>query len=205
MELETFDLERSQSQWENTVKYNLTESGIHPFTLREILGSKQLDRLLDTRLGYGHTEGLPELRDAIAALYPGATRDHVLVTSGSAEANFVAAWSLLGPGDEVVYMLPNFMQIWGLARALGATVRPFHLRESAAWAPDLDEFERRLSPRCRLIAICNPNNPTGAVLQADAIDAMVGLAHRAGVPLLADEVYRGAEFDGAETASFHGR
>ena len=67
------------------------------------------------------------LRTAIAALYPGATPDHVQVTNGGSEANYITTWNLVEPGDEVVMMVPNYMQTCGLARAFGATVKEWPL------------------------------------------------------------------------------
>ncbi len=202
MRIETFELERMQSLWENLVELNLTESGIHPFTLRELLSAEEIDRILDTRLGYGWTNGEPDLRAAIAAYYPGATADNVLVTNGSAEANFLAMWSMLEPGDEIVLMLPNYMQIWGLARALGVEVKPFSLREDLDSAPDLDEIRGLVSPKTRAIVMCNPNNPTGAVLDREVMKAIVDIASDAGATVYADEVYKGVELDGQEGPSF---
>ncbi|MCG2817384.1 MAG: aminotransferase class I/II-fold pyridoxal phosphate-dependent enzyme, partial [Candidatus Aminicenantes bacterium] len=107
MNFEVFDLERIQSIWENRVAYNLTESGVHPFTLSELLPSEERDRLLNTRLGYGQTNGLEELRTAVARIYSDLDMDNVLITNGSAEANFLSVWTLLEPGDEILLMLPN--------------------------------------------------------------------------------------------------
>jgi aspartate/methionine/tyrosine aminotransferase len=205
MKVEVFELERIESLWENRVEYNLSESGIHPFTIRELFDRDQIEELLDTRLGYGQTNGLVELREAISALYPGTGADDFLVTTGSAEANFLSVWHLLSPGDELVLMLPNYMQIWGIARSFGVEVKPFHLREELDWAPDMDELESLVSPRTRMIAVCNPNNPTGAVLDERQMDAIVAMAEKVGAWLYSDEVYRGAELDGNETPSFLGR
>lgn len=205
MQFETFELERIQSLYENTVKYNLTESGIHPFSARELLSEAEIDTLLDLRLGYGQTNGSIELREAISQHYQGADRDHVLVTNGSAEANFTFAWSNIQPGDEVVVMLPNYMQIWGIARYLGAVVNPFYLKEKLNWAPDLDELEALVTPRTKMICLCNPNNPTGAVLDAGAMDAIVEIARKNDALLHVDEIYRGAELEGDETPTFFGR
>ena len=202
MKIETFELERLQSVWENRVDVNLTESGLHPFTLRELLHEDEIDQILDLRLTYGWTNGEPDLRQAISDLYPSTSPDEVLVTSGSAEANFLAMWTLLEPGDEIAVMLPNYMQIWGIARSLGVKVRGFHLREDLAWAPDLDELESVVSPRTRLIVICNPNNPTGAVLSRDAMERILEIASSVGATVYADEVYKGVELDGQEGPSF---
>jgi aspartate/methionine/tyrosine aminotransferase len=199
-----FELERVQSLYENTVDYNLTESGFHPFTLGELLTPDQLAELHDTVLGYGQTNGSVALRERIAALYPGLGADNVLVTNGSSEANFVVCHTLLEPGDEVVMMVPNYMQIWGIAEEMGATPRAFHLREENGWAPDLDELRLLVGDRTRLITVCNPNNPTGHTLGADDMREIVAIAESVGAWVHADEVYRGAELDGEESASFVG-
>jgi aspartate/methionine/tyrosine aminotransferase len=203
MKFETFDLERDQSLFENYVDYNLTESGVHPFTFRELLQPDELEQLLDTRLTYGQTNGSVELRQRIAALYDGADLDNVLVTNGSAEANMLAVLTCLQAGDEVAMMLPNYMQIWGLARAIGVKIKPFHLKEDLNWAPDMAELAEVITPKTKMIVICNPNNPTGAVLSHADMAEIVTLASRVGAWIYADEVYRGAELDGVETPTFY--
>jgi aspartate/methionine/tyrosine aminotransferase len=204
MKIEIFDLERIQSLYENTVDYNLTETGLHPYTLKELFTEDQLDELAGIRLGYGQTDGDSELRESISRLYAGAGPSNVLVTNGSAEANYIAVRSMLEPGDELVLMLPNYMQIWGLARAAGIDVKPFHLRHELEWGPDLDELKRRVTPRTKMIAVCNPNNPTGAVLKETEMMEIVKLAKQVGAWVYADEIYRGAELDGNEIPSFYG-
>src|SRR5580700_11671833 len=134
MQIEPFELERWQSVWENKVQLNISESGVHPLTTAELVPDpEQLRRILDVQLLYPQTNGSEVLRSLIASMYPGATADHVLVTCGGSEANFVSTWALIEPGDEVVFMMPNYMQIAGVARAFGATVKPLWLRESLDW------------------------------------------------------------------------
>ena len=132
MSFVTFELERWQSTWENRVRFNLSESGVHPLSVKELLelAGAPLDPLLDVRLGYSQSNGTDRLRERIAALYPGASADQVLVTTGSAEANYVACWRVLEPGDTVAMMLPNYMQIWGQTQNRGAKIRGLTLDES---------------------------------------------------------------------------
>jgi aspartate/methionine/tyrosine aminotransferase len=202
-----FEMERMQSTWENQVEINLSESGVHPLTLGELLDDEgDRRRLLDIALGYPQTNGTVPLRSAIAALYPGATPDHIHVTNGGSEANFCAAWSLLEPGDDVVMMAPNYMQTWGLAQAFAGSVREWPLRERAGrWRPDTDHLRALLTPRTKLLIICNPNNPTGACFDAATLDAICREAGRYGTWVLSDEIYRGAELAGEETPSAWGR
>ena len=77
MKIEEFQLERNQSLYENTVRYNLTESGIHPRALRDFLTEEEQAEVLELELGYGQTNGDPGLRDVIAAQYPGFDRENV--------------------------------------------------------------------------------------------------------------------------------
>lgn len=202
-----FDMERMMSKWENVVEYNLSESGVHPTTIRELVNDPAVvEELLNTELNYAQANGVIELREQIAALYPDATPNNVLVTVGCAEANFITLQTLLAPGDEMAMMLPNYMQIWGIAHNFGVRVRAFHLKEDRGWAPDLDELNDVVSERTRLIAVCNPDNPTGYILTEAEMDAIVAAAGRVGAWLLADEVYSGAErLTDIETPSFWGR
>jgi len=135
MRIEPFRMERMQSRFENVVEYNLSESGVHPMTCRELLDGAPADAadLLGLGLGYTQSNGTGELRDRIAALYAGATRDNVLVANGGSEANFATLWSLLEKNDRVAYMLPNYMQTWGLSRAYAGRTDPFRLPDGIAF------------------------------------------------------------------------
>ena len=216
MRIQPFELERWQSVWENKVELNIAESGVFPMSAAELLeepGARE--RLLALPLGYPQTNGSEELRGRIAALYPGARAENVLVTTGGAEANFLAVWALVEPGDEVVLMQHNYQQIAGLAEAFGAAVKPWWLRETAAekpagekelrWAPDPQELAGAVTSRTRLIAVCHPNNPTGSVLAEEQMGAVCAAADRVGAWILADEIYRGAEMSGQTTPTFWGR
>lgn len=207
MKLEPFAMERMQSTWENIVEFNLSESGVHPMSLNDLLAgdAEERERLLNAGLGYVQSNGTIPLREKIAALYPGATPEHVLVTTGTSESNHLNLWNLVEPGDEVIFMLPNYMQIWGIARGFGGNVRSFSLREENDWSPDLDALRQAIQPKTKLICVCNPNNPTGAILTASEMNEIVALAQRHGSWLLADEVYQGAERDRDRTPSFWGR
>jgi hypothetical protein len=205
MAIERFDMERMQSTWENLVDYDMSESGVRPLTLRELTAMGfDLDAFLDVPLGYSQSNGTVELRERIAAGYPGAMVDHVEVTNGTSEANYLIALSQLRPGDDVAMEVPNYMQMPGVARSLGANVKSFRLREDTGWEPDWDDFEGVVTPKTRLLYLSNPNNPTGAVLSDAAMRRMADRCTETGTWLLADEVYLGAEIDRPRTKSFWG-
>jgi aspartate/methionine/tyrosine aminotransferase len=206
-DFQPFLMERMMSKWENVVDYNLSESGVHPMTIHELVDDPTvIEELLSTELGYAQANGIIELRERIAALYPSSTPDNVLVTVGCAEANFVTLQTMLRPGEEMVMMLPNYMQVWGIAHNLGFRVKSFNLKEEQGWAPDLDELKNVVSEKTKLIAVCNPDNPTGYILTEAQMDAIVAAADGVGAWILADEVYSGAErLTDTETPSFWGR
>lgn len=208
MKLEPFALERMQSTYENYVDYNLSESGVHPLRVEQLLDSGAADELLRSELRYVQTNGSERLRDTIASLYHGANTDSVLVTTGGAEANCLSLLYLVEPGDEIVMMVPNYMQAWGVARAFGGVVRKWPLtcsRAMSRWCVDLNVLEGMLSSRTKLILLCNPNNPTGARFESAELDGIAALADRYGSWIISDEIYRGAEHDGHETPSMWGR
>lgn len=206
MKIEQFEMERMQSTWENLVRYNLSESGVHPVAINELIPDEKDQRaLIETELGYSQANGTPALRQAIAAMYEGATEENILATTGTAEANFITSWVITEPGDEVILMLPNYMQLWGLFRGWGAEVKPLSLLEEKNWSPDFDALERSLSSKTKLIAVCNPNNPTGAILTEEEMNRIIEAARSVDAWLLADEVYRGAERSGEMTPTFWGR
>jgi aspartate/methionine/tyrosine aminotransferase len=227
MRLEPFAMERMQSTYENLVDFNLSESGVHPLTLGELVpDAASREALLAEGLRYTQSNGTMALRSAIASLYPGATPDHVQVTNGGSEANYITTWNLVEPGDEVILMVPNYMQTWGLARAFGGTVKEWPLiqrrtseggtgRAEAAtaearggeggWRVDLDALDALVTPRTKLIIICNPNNPTGARIDAEDLDRIAAAAARHHSWVLSDEIYRGAELDGRETPTMWDR
>jgi aspartate/methionine/tyrosine aminotransferase len=205
MPIELFEMERMQSTWENVVGYDMSESGVRPLTLRELVEMGfDLDAFLDVPLGYSQSNGTTELRERIATHYPGATVDHIEVTNGTSEANYMVALSQLRAGDDVAMEVPNYMQMPGVARSLGANVRTFRLRQDTGWEPDWEEFERAVTPRTRLLYLSNPNNPTGAVLSEEAMRRIARRCDDTGTWLLSDEVYLGAEIDRPRTPSFWG-
>ncbi|HEY5425861.1 MAG TPA: aminotransferase class I/II-fold pyridoxal phosphate-dependent enzyme [Candidatus Tumulicola sp.] len=201
-----FETERLLSTWENRVDYNLSESGVRPMTMRELIpddGARE--SLADIELNYPQANGLPELRDRIATLYPGATRDNVLVTVGAIQANFTALLTVTDPGDDVAVMQPNYQQFWGLAQNLGRRLSTFALDPKRDWQLDLAEVARAVTPATTLVAVVNPNNPTGRVMQPVERQAVIDAARSADAWLLADEVYAGTEHRTDEvTPTFYG-
>ena len=204
MKFPSFDLERIQSIYENSVEVNLTESGIEPLSLKELMDPIELEKLLNLPLSYGYTQGTPLLRQRISDLYDGFDESNVLVTSGSSEAIFISAILTVSKGDRVVMMTPNYLSFNGVAEALGADVDYVPLIKKEKWEWDLDCLDEKVINKTKVISICNPNNPTGSVLNLEQMLRVIEIASRVGAYLLIDEVYIGAELESKRTKSFLG-
>jgi len=211
MQISQFDMIRMQSLYENDVKFNLSETTVLPLKVSELLdGTDAVEHFISRELYYPEAQGSHLLRERIAQFYPDCKPENITVTNGGSEANYLTLWTLLEPGGRLACMIPNYMQAWGLGGAYADGVDAFRLvkQESAGhyrWALDLEELERAVSPGTNVILVTNPNNPTGSILTAAEMDAVVDIARKAGAWLVADEIYRGAEVEGPTTPSFWGR
>ena len=204
MKFPSFDLERIQSLYENSVEVNLTESGIEPLSLKELMNTEELEELLNLPIGYGYTQGTPLLRKRISDLYDGFDENNVLVTSGSSEAIFLSAVLTVSEGDKVVMMTPNYLSFNGIAEALGAEVDYVSLIKKEKWEWDINKLAEVVKDKTKVISICNPNNPTGSVLSIKQMKDIIGIAREVDAYILVDEVYIGAELSSDKTKSFLG-
>jgi aspartate/methionine/tyrosine aminotransferase len=198
VDIDLFDMERYQSLYWHQVEYDLSESGVLPLTIRELLGpAADAEAFLSgTWLGYPLSEGSEETRANVSTWYPDAVSSNVTIVNGGSEANFLTLWSLLDAGDRLAFMVPNYMQGWGLGRQFGKATDTFRLRLGEdGWALDVDELNKAVTSKTKVIMVCNPNNPTGYVLTAPEMDAIITAADRVGAWIVADEIYRGAELD----------
>ncbi len=206
MRIEGFGVEIWMNRWETRCRYNLAETCVDSVTTAELLELAGVDEaafaaeLLPMRLGYGAIEGSVRLRAAIAALYETASADDVIVAHGAIGANALAYQALVEPGDVVIPITPTYQQHTSIPESLGAEVRPLRLREEDGWLPDTDELRRLARGGAKLIAVVNPHNPTGALLDAARMDEIVAIAREAGAWILADEVYRGIDQAGSGTS-----
>jgi aspartate/methionine/tyrosine aminotransferase len=212
MRMDRFEMERTQCLYENEVKWNLSESGVQPLRVDELLGGELgRDAFLAQALKYPESNGSQLLRERIALFYPGAGADNVLVTTGCSEANYTTLWSLLEKGDRMAVMIPNYLQSWGLARGYAGRADAYRLVEKRRglkdrWGLDVASLERAVTRKTKAIMVTNPNNPTGAVLNEEEMDAIVRVAKKAGAWIVSDEVYRGAEVAGDTVSpTFWGR
>jgi aspartate/methionine/tyrosine aminotransferase len=143
---------------------------------------------------YGPTQGLPELREAIAAYISGTRKisvgpQHVCVVPGGKPIIFFPLTALLEEGDEVLYPNPGFPIYESMIRFLGAKPVPMPLVESRGFSFDLDLFRDSLSDRTKLVILNSPQNPTGGVIPGDDLRIIADLLRDRDVMVLSDEIY----------------
>jgi aspartate/methionine/tyrosine aminotransferase len=196
-----FRLERYFGQWEFSAKILLGSSDPESMRLPELLALADEDgrgRWENLWLGYTESEGLPELREAIAARFDACEPRDILVFSAPEEAIFHVAAAVLEPGDQMVGITPAYQSSYEVPRSMGADVTLVPLREDRGWTVDMDELAAAVTPRTKLIYVNFPHNPTGAVMPSADQRRLIDLADSCGAYLFSDEVYRGLEFDPAD-------
>jgi len=154
-------------------------------------GKKAID---DGWTGYGPTAGFPDVREAIAD-YISTTRNirvggsNVVVVPGGKPIMYFSMMATLEPGDEVMYPNPGFPIYESVVNYLGATAVPMPLIESRGFSFDLAEFERKLSPRTKMVVLNSPANPTGGVIPREDLKRIADLLRERDVLILSDEIY----------------
>ncbi len=200
MKIDEFGVERWMDLYENRCKWNLAETCVASMTVEELvtLAEKQdFDKdLRAMRLTYGAINGTERLRTAVASLFEKRNKDDVLITHGAIGANALIYQTLVEPGDHVIAVLPTYQQHQAIPKSLGAKVDLLRLREENAFLPSLDELRGMIIPATKLIALNNPNNPTGSLMDRDFLLKIVEMAKGCGAYILCDEVYRGLDGEG---------
>lgn len=201
MDIRPFGVEIWMNEWETRCALNLAETCVESLTLSQLLAlsgrnAEDLADLLPLKLAYGAIQGSDRLRDAIAAMYATLSRDNLLVTHGTIGANALVHQTLVSRGDRVVAVVPTYQQHYSIPESIGADVRLLKLRAQDGFLPDLDALRALAVPGTRLIAINNPNNPTGALMDRPMLEEIAAIARGCGAWVLCDEVYRGTDQEG---------
>ncbi|MGR3311960.1 pyridoxal phosphate-dependent aminotransferase [Roseovarius indicus] len=163
--------------------------------------------LRDGHHGYTPANGLPELREAVAAdLHRRhgveVNPDHVVVVPGGKPTMFFAVLMFGEPGAEIMYPNPGFPIYESVIRYSGATPVPIELKEENGFAFSAEAVLGQITPKTRLIIINSPANPTGGVTPKEEIDKLVaGLAEHPQVAVLSDEIYSNMLYGGREHVS----
>jgi len=185
-------LKAQKANPETTVVHSLAE----PPVLGDFLDDLDPNLILDWS---GQSfQGLTSLRQKVVERFdysPVCNLDNVLITAGTAEANFLTICNLVGPNDEMIVDVPGWPQPLVLGKAIGATVKKLERREENGWMFDFDQLEDLITEKTKLIFLCNPNNPTGHILNEAELLRVANLADKVGAFVLTDEVYRNMEWN----------
>ncbi len=201
MKIRDFGVEIWMNRYENHCQWNLAETCVESLTVAELLemaGKTDtiLAELLPLKLTYGAIEGSERLRGQIAILYAKQGIENVVTTHGAIGANALVHETLVEPGDRVISVLPTYQQHYSIPESYGADTQILKLTEETGFLPDLEQLQRLAIPGTKLIAINNPNNPTGALMDCGYLEKIVGIARGCGAWILCDEVYRGTDQEG---------
>ncbi|HIJ55824.1 MAG TPA: pyridoxal phosphate-dependent aminotransferase [Deltaproteobacteria bacterium] len=154
------------------------------------------------KVHYASNYGITELRDAIAkkteqennVVYDPASE--IVVTVGANEGVLLAMMGLLNPGDEVLIPDPVWLHYFYCAQMAGAVPISVPTREENEFVPSIEDFKTLLTEKTKMIVLTSPNNPTGAVASAEALDALSRLAKEKDLFVISDEIYESMVYDG---------
>jgi len=197
MKVDAFEIEKWMNEYEDDAVYNMAETCVHPFSLKELmkLGNQGyaefMDELGDIQMTYGAIVGDEKYKANIASnMYETMHADNIISMNGAIGANHLVLYTLVEPGDEVICVHPTYQQLHSVPKSLGANVKLLELTAEDAYLPNLDKLEEMVSDQTKLIIINNPNNPTGSVMGRKHLEAIVSIAKKHDAYILADEVYR---------------
>lgn len=204
MKIDDFAVEIWMNEYETTCSHNLAETCVRSLSIDQLLDiSGRRDEILaelgQTRMTYGPIPGSDRLRSLVASLFEKQTAANVVITHGAIGANALVHETVVEPGDRVISIRPNYQQHYSIPASYGAEVNELWLSQADDWLPDLDELDRLATPDTKLIALTNPNNPTGSLMDEPMLARIVDIARRCGAWILADEVYRGIDQHGDGT------
>ncbi|AMV70027.1 aminotransferase [Pediococcus damnosus] len=196
MEIKGFGVEEWLNENEKSAQFDISQSTISSLTLGELLKfdsqnpTEQITKYLNTKLNYGWIEGSPEFKQLVSELYLRVDSKNVLQTNGATGGNFLALFSLLNPGDQIISLYPSYQQLYDIPKSLGVKVDNWGLREDLNWQPDIEQLKQLISPKTKMICLNNAQNPTGSLLKKPLLKQVVALAREVGAYILADEVYQ---------------
>jgi aspartate/methionine/tyrosine aminotransferase len=187
---------------EPPIEYDLASSTGPTWTLRQLLGLEERDRveeLLDTRLVYMRLEGTRALCQAVAEM-EGVGAEDVQITTGAAEGILLLFTLAAEPGANVLLPSPRFPPFYEIPRGLGLEIRQFHQRAENQFRVDLDEIKRLVDRRTKILLVNTPHNPSGATLSDEELTALHDFAAERGIQFVSDQVYHPI-YHGRATAS----
>lgn len=194
--MRNFALETYFSTWEFSARHHMTASDAQSITIDELLqlADSSLSELGALHLGYTETWGAPALRDAISGTYHGLSERNILCFAGAEEGVYTAMRVMLDKHDHAIVVVPNYQAAETIPLDI-CQVSGVPLLEHENWQLDLCALKAAIRPNTKLVSVCFPNNPTGAIPSRDTFNQLVALCRQHDLYLFSDEVYRLMELD----------
>ena len=196
MKIKPFKLERYYTLHEHTAKHSLCNSDCEAMTISELLALENGARASfdNLWLGYTHTQGSPELRQDISAIYSNITAEDLTVCSGAQEPIFLFSHAVLNADDEVIVQTPCYQSLQSVPESIGCKVLNWEVRyEGNIPRFDLEELEKMITNKTKVIYLNAPHNPTGFLFTKEEQKAIVAMASVHNIIIFCDEVYRELE------------
>lgn len=157
-----------------------------------------LDAVINARpelIPYPHSAGIESYREGLAKYYQGinidVTADQINITTGGSEALQIALAITCNPDDEVIVMEPFYTNYNSFALQNDVILKPVATTIEKGFAlPDMEEIEKRITPKTKGIIICNPGNPTGTLYSKESLVKLGEIALKHQIFIYSDEVYR---------------
>jgi aspartate aminotransferase len=167
----------------------------------------RLKQVKDRVLAYSPSAGTPEFLQTLRTYYErrlglSVGLNQILATTGGSEAILFSFMACANEGDDVMVVEPFYANYKSFATMAGLNVVPVTSRGSDGFhLPEREMWDRTLTPRTRLVILCNPNNPTGTVYSREELEMVASFCREHGLFLVSDEVYREFVYDGRKAMS----
>jgi len=175
------------------IKLNIGDPVLFDFKTPEHIKQAFIRAIEEDRSGYSDSEGVPELREAVARKERrdgvDISPDDVVATTGVTEGLEMVLAATLDESSDILVPGPSYPAYLEYTKLFGARPVAYRKVESEAWRPDLDDIERKIGPRTKAILVSSPNNPTGALYPRSDLEAIMDLAGQHGLFVISDEIY----------------
>lgn len=203
MILADFLVEQWLNPMDSKAEHNLGTSCVRAMTMDELFRVTNQDedafleemRTMSLHYHHGDSTGSPRIKKAVAGIYPrsNVSPDHVMMVHGGTGANDIVIMGLLEKGDNIVVVKPTYQQHYDIPKSIGIETRIVQLKEEDDYLLNMDTLRKTVDKNTKLIALSNPNNPTGATLYEEDLRELVEIAKSVDAYILCDEIYRGLD------------
>ena len=192
---------RLESEGHKILKLNIGNTAPFGFEAPEAIVADMIHNLPESQ-GYADSQGIYSARTAVAQYYQshGLTDtgvDDVYIGNGVSELIGMVLQAFVDDGNEILVPAPDYPLWTGAVTLSGGTPVHYRCDEANGWNPDLEDIEAKITANTHAIVVINPNNPTGAVYSEETVRALVDIARRHRLVVMADEIYEKILFDDA--------